>query len=94
MSQFYHIEDYETFRWATTEPLPLPFTIPEKFLFPAELYDWATDSWIHPTTKKPLDHPKPEWVLVRDKMIEQAAVPSSAAAAADASSSKAASTTK
>jgi hypothetical protein len=33
VSQFYHIEDYETsFRWAATEPLPAPFTIPEKFL--------------------------------------------------------------
>ena len=94
MSQFYHIEDYEkSFRWAATEPLPAPFTIPEKFLYPAEHFDWALDSWVHPKTKKQLNYPEPEWALEQDKMIKKAAAPSSAAAAAAAaaSSSKAAS---
>ena len=88
VSQFNHIEDYEIFRWTTTEPLPVPFTINEKFLFPAELYNWDTTQWIDPATKKAtLDKPKPNCALVQDKVIAAVPKPQAGAGAAAAASS-------
>lgn len=90
MSQLDHIADYENFRWATTEPLPAPFTINERFLFPTALYDWDTNKWVDPATKMAnLDKPKPESALVQDKVIAEATAPQAAASSSKAAAAAA-----
>ena len=101
MCQNEGVYDWDEYRWIGQDPVPIPFTLHEKNLVPADYYNWTMKRWVDSTTidsaggtKYNLKSPSKADYLDQDNLLATTLSAASSSGAAGAAAAAAASPAK